>query len=208
MQDDSEPDDSYGKVVPSPAQEPDDSNEEAEAGPLEKQDDSHEEVEVAAHEQDDSDGEAEVGEEVGVGPAQKPKKKRRGVWIAVAVVVVLIVAGGVGYALYEANQSDDETAAERAEPASGGVVEIPQVPSLKMVEEEGTLYVENDGNVTMSDIEVRDAAGTTVCAMEVISPGDREPCEEAGDAQDLTVFGSGPQGQPVEAGLSEESPDS
>jgi hypothetical protein len=206
MQDDSEPDDSYGKVVPSPAQEPDDSNEEAETGPLEKQDDSHEEVEIAAHEQDDSDGEAEVGEEVGVGPAQKPKKKRRGVWIAVAVVVVLIVAGGV-YALYEANQSDDEIAEPTPTTPAGGV-EIPQVPSLKMVEEEGTLYVENDGNVTMSDIEVRDAAGTTVCAMEVISPGDREPCEEAGDAQDLTVFGSGPQGQPVEAGLSEESPDS
>jgi len=72
------------------------------------------------------------------------------------------------------------------------------------VEEEGTLYVENDGNVTMSDIEVRDATGTAVCTLGTISPGDREPCEEAGDAQGLIVVGSGPQGQPVEAGLTEE----
>ena len=77
----------------------------------------------------------------------------------------------------------------------------PQFPSLKMLIEDGTLYVENDGNVTMSDIEVRDAAGSALCEMAVISPGDREPCENAGDAADLTVVGSGPQGQPFEGVL-------
>jgi hypothetical protein len=53
----------------------------------------------------------------------------------------------------------------------------------------------------MSDIEVRDAAGSALCGMTVISPGDREPCENAGDAADLTVVGSGPQGQPFEGVL-------
>ena len=119
---------------------------------------------------------------------------RRRVWIAVIVVGALTVAGAAGWwFLIRDDGSSSET-------AGSGVV-IPQSPSLKMELEEGTLLVENDGNVTMSDVEVRDAAGTVVCAMGVISPGDRQPCQEAGGAPDLIVVGSGPQGQPVEAGL-------
>jgi hypothetical protein len=134
-----------------------------------------------------------------------PEKKSRKRIIGISIVVIVLVLAGSAYGLYSVIQSDAETT-DSVTP--GGVVVLPQNPSLKMVVEEGTLYVENDGNVTISDVEVRDAAGTAVCAMGVISPGDRQPCEEAGDAQDLTVIGSGPQGQNVEAGLGVESPDS
>ena len=134
-----------------------------------------------------------------------PEKKSRKRTIGISIVVIVLVLAGSAYGLYSVIRSDVETT-DSVTP--GGVVVLPQNPSLTMVVEEGTLYVENDGNVTISDVEVRDAAGTAVCAMGVISPGDRQPCEEAGDAQDLTVIGSGPQGQNVEAGLSVESPDS
>jgi hypothetical protein len=104
----------------------------------------------------------------------------------ITFVVGVLIAAGAGYALYEASRSDTETAAT---PNDIGVILL-QNPFLRMVVEEGTLYV-----------EVRDASGTVVCAMGVMSPDDRQPCEETGDDQDLTVFGNGPHRQSVQAGL-------
>ena len=143
----------------------------------------------------DSDPEVEIGNPP---PVPKARLTRRRINIAAIIAVACLVVAGIAYGAYRISQNDDETADGVA---SSNVVEIPQVPSLKMLMEDGTLYVENDGNVTMSDIEVRDADGSALCEMAVISPGDREPCENAGDAADLTVVGSGPQGQPFEGVL-------
>lgn len=128
---------------------------------------------------------------------------RRRLLVGFAVVVIALIVAGVAYAVYDANQSDDEIAA----PVTGGavtdsdqvVIEIPQEPSLMMVEEDGTLFVENDGNVTMSGVEVRDADGAAVCSLGDLAPGDRQPCEEAADAQGLVAVGTDPGGQEVQS---------
>lgn len=137
-----------------------------------------------------------VSEDEASDAAAPPRPRRRRVLTVVVVLVVALVVAGVTYAIYEASQSDDEAAA----PTATGV-QLPQNPSLKMIVEDGGVFVENDGNVTMSDVEVRDADGNPLCSLGVLSPGDRQPCEEAGDAADLVVVGSGPQGQRVERGL-------
>jgi hypothetical protein len=69
---------------------------------------------------------------------------------------------------------------------------------LKLLFEGGIWHVENDGNVTMSEVQVRDPAGAVICDLGTLSPGDRQPCEDAGDRQDLVAAGQGPQGQKVE----------
>ena len=122
--------------------------------------------------------------------------RRRGViWVAVAVVGLIVLAGA-GYLVYDATQSDDDT--ESTIPDDGGVV-LPQNPSLRLLLEDGVWFVENDGNVTMSEIEVRDDTDEIICEIGTMSPDDRQACEEAGENQDLVVIGQGPQGQPVEA---------
>lgn len=146
---------------------------------------------------DDRAPEPEVAEEERPKVAKR-KLRKRTIGIAAAVLVGVVIVAGAAYGLYEVLRSDSETAGT-VTPDTGVV--LPQNPSLLMVVEDGTLYVENDGNVTMSDIEVRDEAGTVICDMGVISPGDRQACDEAGGAEDLTAFGSGPQGQAVEVGL-------
>jgi hypothetical protein len=114
-------------------------------------------------------------------------------WMIAAVVVVILAGAGGAYYLLNSDDSD-VPAVEDDE----GVVELPQNPSLRLFDEGGTWYVENDGNVTMSEIEVRDASGNVVCSLGTVSPGDRAACEEATDGEGLTATGSGPQGQPVE----------
>ncbi len=122
--------------------------------------------------------------------------RRRGlIWVVVAVVGLIVLAG-VGYFVYDATQSDDDT--ESTIPDDGGV-DLPQDPSLILLLEDGVWFVENDGNVTMSEIEVRDDAGEVICEIGTMSPDDREACEDASENQDLVVVGQGPQGQPVEA---------
>ena len=123
-------------------------------------------------------------------------------WRAIMFIFIgLLVASGAVLAVYQLTKSDTNDEPVEAAPSDGGV-SIPQVPSLRLFEEAGTVYVENDGNVTMSGIEVRDGAGAAVCDLGTISPGDRQPCEAASDAlSPITAVGSGPQGQPVETGL-------
>lgn len=125
----------------------------------------------------------------------KPSGRRRLRLTAVVVLVAALLAVAA-YGLYEIFSSDNETTETTV--ASGDIVVLPQFPSLLAVVEDGSLYVENDGNVTMSGVEVRDASGVTVCSLGTISPGDRQPCEEAGDGSEMTVTGTGPQGQVVE----------
>jgi hypothetical protein len=72
---------------------------------------------------------------------------------------------------------------------------------LRMFLEGDAVYVENDGNVTMSDVEVRDGSGDVLCDVGTLSPDDREPCDEADGVDDATAFGVGPQGQQVEVAL-------
>jgi len=117
-------------------------------------------------------------------------------WVVVAAVVAVLLAG-TGYFIYDATQDDDET--ESTVPTGdGGTVALPQNPSLALTLEDGVWYVTNDGNVTMSDVAVRDDAGDVVCEIGTVSPEDRQPCEGAGEDQSLVASGTGPQGQPVE----------
>ena len=132
----------------------------------------------------------------------QPDDDYRSPWRAIAFIFLgLIIASGVVFAVYQLTKSDTDGATDQTAPPEGGV-ELPQNPSLRIFEEEATIYVENDGNVTMSSIEVRDGAGTVVCDLGTISPGDRQPCDAATSAlSPITAAGSGPQGQPVEVTL-------
>ena len=117
--------------------------------------------------------------------------------MVLGVLVLLAAAAATWYFVSDGDFFGDDTD-DQEEVAGGGGVPIPQVPSLRMFIEGGTVFVENDGNVTMSDVEVRDVADAVVCSMGVISPGDRQACEEAAGAEGLTAHGRGPQGQEVE----------
>lgn len=128
----------------------------------------------------------------------------RGLRLALLLLGLVIVAGA-GYLIangtwFGDSTSTNETVAEGDSVSDSDevVIEIPQGPSLKLVLQDGTWNVENDGNVTMSEVEVRDTAGAVICEIGTMSPGDLEPCEDAGDRQDLVVAGEGPQGQKVE----------
>ena len=133
-------------------------------------------------------------------------------WRAITFIFIgLVVASAAVFAIYQLTKSDrDSTATAVTETTQSNTVsasdeditELPQNPSLRLFDEDGTTYVENDGNVTMSGIQVLDAAGATVCDLGTVSPGDRQPCPGAGSALGpITATGSGPQGQPVETGL-------
>ena len=116
-------------------------------------------------------------------------------WVIIAIIVVAAAIGAALFFAFNSGSSDDTTDTGNG----GGVVELPQNPSLRLFEEDGTWYVENDGNVTMSEIEVADGSGAVVCELGRLSPDDRAACDEAsGDG--LVATGSGPQGQPVEVG--------
>ena len=107
------------------------------------------------------------------------------------LVTVLVVVGA-------ACGGDDDASPDTT--ASSGAVALPQNPSLRLFVDDGTTYVENDGNVTMSDVEVREDGGDVVCTLGTLSPDDRAPCDEAGGRDDLVAHGLGPQGQEVEVG--------
>lgn len=118
------------------------------------------------------------------------------VWVVAAVAVAVVLAGA-GYFVYDAIQDDDAT--ESTVPTDdGGTVALPQNPSLTLTLEDGVWYVENDGNVTMSGVSVRDDGGEVICEIGTLSPDDRKPCEDASENQSLVATGQGPQGQPVE----------
>ena len=128
--------------------------------------------------------------------AGRSRQRGRRRWTVVLVVVVLLVGAAVGYYVFDQLQADQQPT-EEAQPDDGGVVELPQNPSLELAETDGVWSVTNDGNVTMSSIEVRD--GTEVlCEYETLAPGDSVDCEEVSGASELSVFGEGPQGQEVE----------
>ena len=126
------------------------------------------------------------------------KRKRGRVLRVAGIVAGAVILAGAGYLVYNAGQDDTPSAVQ----SEDGAVSLPQNPSLKMLFEEDTWYVENDGNVTMHDIEVRDTGGSVICDLGILSPSERAPCVEAGDRQDLVTVGLGPQDQRVEVGPS------
>jgi hypothetical protein len=139
-----------------------------------------------------------------------PQGEYRRPWGVVALIFFgLIVASGIVYGIHRITSSDDDGGAAATETTQGNTVsasdeditELPQNPSLRLFEEEGTTYVENDGNVTMSEVAVRDAAGATVCDMGTLSPADRQACDVADALRPIVAVGSGPQGQAVETRL-------
>lgn len=117
--------------------------------------------------------------------------------IVLGVLALLVAAAATWYFVSNGGFFGGDGADDQVQ-ATGGGVSIPQVPSLRMFIESGTVFVENDGNVTMSDVEVRDVGGAVLCSMGVISPGDRQACDEASGSDGLTAYGRGPQGQEVE----------
>ena len=124
-------------------------------------------------------------------------------WRAIAFIFIgLLIASGIVIAVYQLTKSDDGGDTDQAAVAIDDGVDLPQNPSLRLFEDADTIYVENDGNVTMSGIQVLDGASVAVCDLGTISPGDRQPCDAASDAlSPVTATGSGPQGQAVETGL-------
>lgn len=108
--------------------------------------------------------------------------------------LVLAIAATLALALIDGSTAD----APPVTSAPNGQVVLPQNPSLRLVQLDGVWQVENDGNVTMSEIEVRDASATVICELGKLAPDERAPCDAAGSATDLTAFGVGPQGQEVE----------
>jgi hypothetical protein len=119
----------------------------------------------------------------------------RSLLIVVIGVLVVAIAATLVFVLL-----DDSTA--EAPPTSSipsDAVILPQNPSLRLVDVDGTWQVENDGNVTMSEIEVRDGSDTVICELGELAPDELAPCDAADSATDLTVVGAGPQGQRVEA---------
>jgi hypothetical protein len=69
---------------------------------------------------------------------------------------------------------------------------------LVLEKENDVWYVENDGNVTMSDVVVSNDDGQSLCELDTMSPQERFACEPAAADDELVVTGQGPQGQPVE----------
>jgi hypothetical protein len=140
----------------------------------------------------------------------KKRAGRRRAMILGAVVLAAAVGGGVVLSNRDTpsaapTPSDSAaTVATTAAPAEPIVVsdsdevitEIPQEPSLAIVTDDG-FAVENDGNVTMSDVAVVAADGSTICDLGTLAPGDVAECAEA-DGDAVTVTGAGPQGQAVE----------
>ena len=122
-----------------------------------------------------------------------PKQRNLVFGLAAVVLVVAVVA-----VIFWFSRSDDSDPPPTTV-ASGGVV-LPQNPSLLLVQVDDTWYVENNGNVTMSSVEVRGDSDVVICELGTISPEDRAPCEAAGTADGLTAFGLGPQGQEVQVG--------
>ena len=116
-------------------------------------------------------------------------------------VIPAVVLAGLALIAVSACGGDDDSTTETT--LGGGGVELPQDPSLRMFLEADAVYVENDGNVTMSDVEVRDGSGDVLCDVGTLSPDDREPCDEADGVDDVTAFGVGPQGQKVQVGLAD-----
>ena len=117
-------------------------------------------------------------------------------------VIPAALFAGLALIAVSAYGGDDDSATETT--LGGGGVELPQDPSLRIFLEADALYVENDGNVTMADVAVRDGAGGVVCDIGTQAPDDREPCDAANGVDGVTAFGVGPQAQEVEVGLAEE----
>lgn len=114
--------------------------------------------------------------------------------LAVVVgIAAVVVAVTIGIAVLGSD------ADEPPDTASAGGVVLPQNPSLALAEDDGRWFVANDGNVTMSDVELRDG-DDVVCELGTISPGDRATCDDASGLDDPAAFGRGPQGQEVRVG--------
>jgi hypothetical protein len=134
----------------------------------------------------------EAGREVKIEVQRRQNRpKPRWPWLILALVVVAAAAYGVYYLL---NRSDE--AAEPVDQDTGVV--LPQNPSLSLEFVDGVASVLNDGNVTMSSIEVRDAEGSAVCTLGTLAPDESAACDEAPEGGAYTAYGEGPQGQQVE----------
>ena len=122
---------------------------------------------------------------------RRDRRGQRWPWL----ILVLVVLAGAGYgAYYFLNDSDD--AVEPVDQDSGVV--LPQNPSLSLEFVDGVASVLNDGNVTMSSIEVRDAEGAAICTLGTLAPDESAACAEAPEGGVYTAYGEGPQGQQVE----------
>lgn len=121
----------------------------------------------------------------------RPRQGRRWPWLVLALVVLAAAGYGVYYFL---NQSDDVV--EPVDQDTGVV--LPQNPSLTVEFVDGVVSVLNDGNVTMSAIEVRDGEGAAICTLGTLAPDESATCAEAAEGGAYTAFGEGPQGQEVQ----------
>lgn len=136
--------------------------------------------------------------DVGRGPS------RRNVLVVIGVAVV-VVGALVAFVVLSNDDSDDAapapttTADVNVSDSDAVVIDLPQSASLRLFVEDDTWYVENDGNVTMSDVEVRDGSDAVLCELGTLAPDDRAECADAEGGDGLRAVGSSPQGEQVEA---------
>jgi hypothetical protein len=134
------------------------------------------------------------GDIIESGASGRPAPPRRTL-LLVGLFALLVAAAAVTFLLWGGSDvaAPSPTTAEQT-----GAVVLPQNPSLALIDDGGTWYVENDGNVTMSQVVVRDGSDVVVCELGTISPSERAACAAAAGKSGLTASGVGPQGQPVD----------
>lgn len=131
------------------------------------------------------------------------QRRRTGLIVAAVAAMGLAVLIGLAlsaYILFIRDSGEVGTATTAATTGNTAVL-LPQNPSLRLTPAAGNWVVENDGNVTMSAVQVTATDGSVLCDLGTMSPADRLPCDKGGNTQ-VRAVGNGPQGQPVNVGPS------
>ena len=119
----------------------------------------------------------------------------------VAIAMAVALAGGCSD---DSNSNPDATTpvsvsdAGEVSDSDEVVTDLPQAAALTLVEDEGSWFVENSGNVTMSEVVMMNG-DATVCEIGTLAPSERATCAEADGLASVIATGLDPQGETVES---------